>query len=62
MHLGSRRVNIFALFTLVFLGLFVGQSTASLGDHLPDFKECVQVTFSGMTSGDPCERLTTTGL
>lgn len=54
MHLGSRRVSIFALFALVLLGLFVGQSTASLGDHLPDFKECVQVTFPGLSSGDPC--------
>lgn len=28
---------------LVVLGLFVGQSAASLGDRLPDFKECVKV-------------------
>lgn len=29
---------------LVLLVLLVGRTTASLGDHLPDFKECVQVT------------------
>ena len=42
MTLGAR-VNYFTLLILAFLALFVCQSTASLGDHLPDFKECVQV-------------------
>lgn len=28
---------------LFILAVFVGQSAASLGDRLPDFKECVKV-------------------
>lgn len=44
MNLGARQVNPATLFVLVFLALLVGQSTASLGDHLPDFRECVQVS------------------
>lgn len=43
MKLGGR-VNPPLLFALLLLGLFIGQSTASLGDHLPDFRECVQVS------------------
>lgn len=44
MKLGGR-VNPSILFALLLLALFIGQSTASLGDHLPDFRECVQVSW-----------------
>lgn len=42
MHLGAGG-NIGALFTLAFFASLIGNANASLGDHLPDFKECVQV-------------------
>lgn len=45
MNLGACRVKPSTLLALIFLGLFIGHTTASLGDHLPDFKECVQVSF-----------------
>lgn len=45
MNLGACRVNSSTLLALIFLALFIGHTTASLGDHLPDFKECVQVSF-----------------
>ena len=45
MRLGALRARLPLLFGSVLLGLFVGQCTASLGDHLPDFKECVKVVF-----------------
>ncbi|KAJ5487804.1 hypothetical protein N7530_002104 [Penicillium desertorum] len=43
MNLGIGRVNLYTLFAFVFLASLIGKSNASLGDHLPDFKECVQV-------------------
>lgn len=43
MNLGVGRVNLYTLFAFVFLASLIGRSNASLGDHLPDFKECVQV-------------------
>ncbi|EKV08233.1 hypothetical protein PDIG_59770 [Penicillium digitatum PHI26] len=43
MNLGIGRVNLYALFSFVFLASLIGRSNASLGDHLPEFKECVQV-------------------
>lgn len=42
MHLGAGG-NIGALLTLAFFVSLIGNANASLGDHLPDFKECVQV-------------------
>jgi hypothetical protein len=43
MNVGVGRVNLYTLFAFVFLASLIGRSNASLGDHLPDFKECVQV-------------------
>jgi hypothetical protein len=49
MHLGVGRVVSSTLFTFVLLALLVTPSSASLGDHLPDFKECVKVlSLSGL--------------
>jgi hypothetical protein len=45
MNLSACRVNPSTLLALICLVLFIGHTTASLGDHLPDFKECVQVSF-----------------
>lgn len=45
MNLGAYRVSSSTLLALIFLALFIGHTAASLGDHLPDFKECVQVSF-----------------
>ncbi|KGO76492.1 hypothetical protein PITC_089060 [Penicillium italicum] len=43
MNLGAGRVKLYTLFTFIFLACLIGRANASLGDHLPDFKECVQV-------------------
>ncbi|KAJ5911382.1 uncharacterized protein N7473_000685 [Penicillium subrubescens] len=43
MHLGVRRAVPSTLFAFALLSLLVSPSSASLGDHLPDFKECVKV-------------------
>ncbi|KAE8153252.1 Mn2+ homeostasis protein [Aspergillus avenaceus] len=43
MVLGSPRRRIFFFTFLVIFSSLVGRSTASLGDHLPDFKECVKI-------------------
>lgn len=39
----SAGVNLYALFALAFFASFIGHANASMGDHLPDFKECVKV-------------------
>lgn len=36
------RVNL-AVCALVLVASFIGKTHASMGDHLPDFKECVKV-------------------
>lgn len=41
MYLAPRLFSFVVPFLV--LALLAGQSSASLGDHLPDFKECVQV-------------------
>lgn len=61
MNLGGR-VNPAILFAFLLLALFVGLSTASLGDHLPDFKECVQVPLLYPIAMSLMPRLTNTGL
>jgi hypothetical protein len=38
------RANLYTLFAFVLFASLIGRSNASLGDHLPDFKECVQVS------------------
>lgn len=43
MYLGRRAFFPFFL-SLLALAFLTGQATASLGDHLPDFKECVKVS------------------
>lgn len=48
MNLGAYRGNISALLAIILLACLVGQSSASLGDHLPDFRECVKVNFPPM--------------
>lgn len=45
MKMGVGRVNVYTLFAFIFLAFLIGKSNASLGDHLPDFRECVQVRF-----------------
>lgn len=60
MNLGIGRANLYALFAFVFLASLIGRSNASLGDHLPDFKECVQVRLPRTT--DPWKQLTNVGL
>lgn len=45
MKLGAYRVTLPTLFAILLVACLIGQSAASLGDHLPDFKECVQVSF-----------------
>lgn len=45
MNLGAYRASSSTLLALIFLALFIDHTAASLGDHLPDFKECVQVSF-----------------
>ena len=42
MHLAGR-ANLYILFAFVLFASLIGRSNASLGDHLPDFKECVEV-------------------
>ncbi|KAJ5525021.1 hypothetical protein N7513_010139 [Penicillium frequentans] len=43
MNLGAHRGNLSALLAIILLACLFGQSSASLGDHLPDFRECVKV-------------------
>lgn len=49
MNLGAYRGNLSALLAIILLACLVGQSSASLGDHLPDFRECVKVNFPPYT-------------
>ncbi|OJJ47569.1 hypothetical protein ASPZODRAFT_131103 [Penicilliopsis zonata CBS 506.65] len=39
----SRAASIYAFLAFFALASLIGKSNASLGDHLPDFKECVEV-------------------
>lgn len=48
MNLGAYKGIPSTIFAIVFLACLVGQSSASLGDHLPDFRECVKVNFPPM--------------
>lgn len=58
MHLGAG-VNLYALFALAFFASFIGKTHASMGDHLPDFKECVKVR---QIDKPPQNSLTSVGL
>lgn len=40
---GAAKACLYAFLTLLFLATLFGTSNASLGDHLPEFKECVKV-------------------
>ncbi|KAB8275293.1 Per1-like protein [Aspergillus minisclerotigenes] len=43
MYWSSPRRKVFFYACFLVFATFIGKSTASLGDHLPDFKECVKI-------------------
>lgn len=43
MFIGTIRRSTYCCFLFLLIAALIGKSTASLGDHLPDFKECVKV-------------------
>lgn len=48
MVFGVRGSRFYGFLVFVLFAVFVGKSTASLGDHLPEFKECVKVLNSAL--------------
>lgn len=46
MAFGARGSRFRGFLGFVLLAAFIGNSNASLGDHLPDFKECVKVLYT----------------
>ncbi|KAA8644781.1 PGAP3/PER1 family protein [Aspergillus tanneri] len=46
MVLGSARGKVYFYLLFLLVATFIGKTTASLGDHLPDFKECVKICQS----------------
>lgn len=53
MVFGVRGSRFYGFLVFVLFAVFVGKSTASLGDHLPEFKECVKVLSPADTTTWP---------
>jgi hypothetical protein len=50
MILRSAKRKLCLYFLTFLIASLIGRATASLGDHLPDFKECVKVSFPSITT------------
>ena len=53
MVLGVKGTRFCVFLTLLFIATFIGKSNASLGDRLPEFRECVKVRTNSRDSALP---------